>query len=117
MECDNCRKLFCKKCISRWGKNCPFQCPGYLRVRPSSHVLHEFLKIIKVNCHNCEELVFFTEIEDHEEWCKKLKCANKMCQTILEYRSRKEFKVKDKTIQVCDNICYEMYLLQQAFKS
>lgn len=28
MECDNCRKLFCKKCISRWGKNCPFQCPG-----------------------------------------------------------------------------------------
>ena len=117
MECDNCRKLFCKKCISRWGKNCPFQCPGYLRVRPSSHVLHEFIKIIKVVCHNCEELVHFTTIEEHEEWCKKIKCANKQCQTILEYRSRKEFKVKDKEIQVCDNICYEMYLLQQALKS
>ena len=24
MECDNCRKLFCQKCISRWKKNCPF---------------------------------------------------------------------------------------------
>jgi hypothetical protein len=24
MECDNCRGLFCQKCISRWGKNCPF---------------------------------------------------------------------------------------------
>jgi len=45
-----------------------------------------------------------------------LKCANKQCQTILEYRSRKEFKIKDKTIQVCDNICYEMFLLQQAMK-
>lgn len=98
MECDNCRKLFCKKCISRWGKNCPFQCPGFLRVRPSSHVLHEFLKIIKVHCHNCEELVFFADIETHEEWCKKLKCANRQCQTILEYRSRKEFKHKDKTV-------------------
>eukprot|EP00347_Sterkiella_histriomuscorum_P011030 403374016 len=116
MECDNCRKLFCKVCIQRWGKNCPFQCPGILRVRPSSHVIHEFLKIIRVNCHQCEELVNFTTIEEHEEWCKKLKCANKQCQTILEYRSRKEFKVKDKSIQVCDNVCYEMYLLQQAFK-
>lgn len=62
-------------------------------------------------------MVFFFEIEGHEEWCRKLKCANRMCQTILEYRSRKEFKVKDKAIQVCDNVCYELYLLQQAFKS
>jgi hypothetical protein len=112
MECDNCRKLFCKKCISRWGKNCPFQCPGYLRVRPSSHVLKEFIQIMRVVCHNCEELVLFSCIEEHEEWCKKLKCANKQCQTILEYRSRKEFKIKDKMIQVCDNICFEMYNLQ-----
>ena len=28
MECDNCRGLFCQKCISRWGKNCPYHCPG-----------------------------------------------------------------------------------------
>lgn len=39
MECDNCRKHFCKWCIEKWKKNCPFQCPGQLRVRPSSHIL------------------------------------------------------------------------------
>jgi hypothetical protein len=69
-------------------------------------------------CHTCEDLVLFSEIEDHEEWCKKIKCASKTCRSILEYRSRKEFKINDeKTIQVCDNICYEMYQLQQAMKT
>lgn len=112
MECENCRKLFCNKCISRWKKNCPFQCPGILRARASSQVLQKFLEIIKVKCHSCEELVLFAEIEEHEEWCKKIKCASKTCHTILEYRTRKEFKVNDeKTIQVCDNTCYKMYQL------
>lgn len=70
-----------------------------------------------MTCHNCEELVLFTEIEEHEEWCKKIKCANKTCQTILEYRHRKEFKLSDeKTIQVCDDVCYQMYQLQSALK-
>jgi hypothetical protein len=67
-------------------------------VRPSSHVLKEFIQIMQVVCHNCEELTLFSKIEEHEDWCKKLKCANKQCQTILEYISRKEFKVKDKVI-------------------
>ena len=59
----------------------------------------------------------FPLIAEHEEWCRKDKCANKQCQAILEYRSRKEFKFKDSaTIQVCDDICYEMFRLQQALK-
>lgn len=36
---------------------------------------------------------------------------------ILEYRSRKEFQHKDKTIQVCDDVCYQMFRLQQAMKN
>jgi hypothetical protein len=36
---------------------------------------------------------------------------------ILEYRSRKEFQHKDKTIQVCDDVCYQMFRLQQAMKA
>jgi hypothetical protein len=82
-----------------------------LRVRPCSHILQEFIYILKVSCHNCSELVLFPCIQEHEEWCRKDKCANKQCQSILEYRSRKEFKYKEKTIQVCDNICYEMFRL------
>jgi hypothetical protein len=62
-------------------------------------VLKEFLEIIKVKCHTCDELVLFSGIEAHEEWCKQLKCANRSCQTILEYRTRKEFKVsEEKTV-------------------
>jgi len=61
-------------------------------------------------------LVLFPLIQEHEDWCRKDKCANKQCQAILEYRSRKEFKFKDKTIQVCDNVCYEMFRLQNALK-
>jgi hypothetical protein len=87
-----------------------------LRVRPCSHILQEFIYILKVSCHNCSELVLFPCIQEHEEWCRKDKCANKQCQSILEYRSRKEFKYKEKTIQVCDNICYEMFRLQNALK-
>ena len=36
---------------------------------------------------------------------------------ILEYRSRKEFQHKDKTVQVCDDVCYQMFRLQQAMKA
>jgi len=73
---------------------------------------------MKVVCHTCEDLVLFSDIEKHEEWCKKIKCASKTCKHILEYISRKEFKInEEKTISVCDNICYEMYLLQQAMKT
>jgi len=36
---------------------------------------------------------------------------------ILEYRSRKEFQHKEKTIQVCDDVCYQMFRLQQAMKA
>ena len=65
--------------------------------------------------------MLFPLIAEHEEWCKKDKCASKQCQSILEYRSRKEFKFTDNggeetTIQVCDDICYEMFRLQQALK-
>jgi E3 ubiquitin-protein ligase NRDP1 len=77
MECDNCRKLFCKDCISKWQKSCPFQCPGPMRMRPSSHILKEFIQILEIQCHYCEELVLFSQINHHEEWCKKEKCANK----------------------------------------
>jgi hypothetical protein len=55
MECDNCRKLFCKMCITKWDKGCPYHCPGVLRVRPSSHILQEFIFILKVTCQNCSE--------------------------------------------------------------
>ena len=112
MECDNCRKLFCKSCIEKWQKNCPYQCPGIFRLRPCSHILQEFIYILKVTCQSCGELVLFPLINEHEEWCRKDKCANKQCQSILEYRSRKEFKFQDAvTIQVCDDICYEMFRL------
>jgi len=36
---------------------------------------------------------------------------------ILEFRSRKEFQHKEKTIQVCDDVCYQMFRLQQAMKA
>lgn len=117
MECDNCRTLFCQADIQRWNKNCPMQCPGQLRVRPSSHILKEFINILQISCHYCDDLVLFSNISEHEEWCKKDKCANKQCQMILEYRSRKEFQHKDKTIQVCDDVCYQMFRLQQAMKN
>mmetsp|Transcript_17778 Transcript_17778/g.30112 ORF Transcript_17778/g.30112 Transcript_17778/m.30112 type:complete len:202 (-) Transcript_17778:824-1429(-) len=117
MECDNCRKLFCKHCISMWNKNCPYQCPGQLRIRPCSHILKEFIQILQITCHFCEELVLFSNIQEHEEWCKKDKCANKQCHMILEFRSRKEFLYKDKKIQVCDDICYQMFRLQQVLKN
>ena len=77
MECENCRNLFCKACITKWQKNCPFQCPGQLRVRPCSHILKEFIQILQISCHYCQELVLFSNITEHEEWCKKDKCANK----------------------------------------
>jgi hypothetical protein len=56
-------------------------------------------------------------IQEHEEWCKKDKCANKQCQAILEYRSRKEFRLDGSHVsfQVCDNVCYQMFRLQKAF--
>ena len=116
MECDNCRKLFCKACIAKWPKSCPFQCPGQLRVRPCSHILREFIQILQITCNYCEELVLFSQIQEHEEWCKKDKCANKQCQMILEHRSRKEFQYNEKTIQVCDDVCYQMCRLQLAMK-
>ena len=50
--------------------------------------------------------MLFSQIKEHEQWCKKDKCANKQCQMILEFRSRKEFLHKEKTIQVCDDVCY-----------
>lgn len=62
MECDNCRKLFCKACIAKWPKSCPFQCPGQLRVRPCSHILREFIQILQITCNYCEELVLFSQI-------------------------------------------------------
>ena len=92
-ECDNCRKLFCAYCIDKWEKNCPMQCPGQLRMRPSSHILQEFIYILKVTCSTCSEQVLFPLIQEHEDWCKKNKCANKQCQTLLEHKSHKEFKV------------------------
>ena len=35
---------------------------------------------------------------------------------ILEHRSRKEFRIdgSEKTYQVCDNVCYQMFRLQNA---
>jgi len=33
---------------------------------------------------------------------------------ILEHRSRKEFRVDEKTYQVCDNVCYQMFRLHNA---
>ena len=35
---------------------------------------------------------------------------------ILEHRSRKEFKYNEKTVQVCDEVCYQMYRLQLEMK-
>ena len=60
--------------------------------------------------------MLFSQIAEHEEWCKKDKCANKQCQKILEFCSRRQFQHKDKTIQVCDDICYQMYRLQQVMR-
>lgn len=36
---------------------------------------------------------------------------------ILEFRSRKEFQHKDKIVQVCDEVCYQMFRLQQSMKN
>ena len=36
---------------------------------------------------------------------------------ILEFRSRKEFQYKNKGIQVCDEVCYQMFRLQQCMKN
>lgn len=36
---------------------------------------------------------------------------------ILQLRNRKEFIHKEKTYKVCDDVCYQMFILQQAMKN
>ena len=36
---------------------------------------------------------------------------------ILEFRDKKEINFKEKTYQVCDEICHQLFKLQQTFKS
>lgn len=36
---------------------------------------------------------------------------------ILEFWSRKEYQHKDKVVQVCDEVCYQMFRLQYSMKN
>lgn len=71
MICQNCEKVYCKKCIEDNDNKCPSNCiESNIKICNSKN---ELLSNIQYKCNNCSEIVFKNNINDH----LKLNCKHK----------------------------------------
>jgi hypothetical protein len=92
-ECKNCRNNFCKTCILHWmnekNNQCPFRCPGEIKLEKSHRIILDSLRRLKFKCKNNQDGCDFSSIYEnyitHVQNCeyKKDKCPNDLCSEII----------------------------------
>jgi len=77
VQCMNCKKLFCEKCISTWKKTkknnqCPFKCKNPTFKPP--RMFKNLLEKVKFKCEKgCDQEIPYGDLEQHyNETCPKL---------------------------------------------
>ena len=71
MLCQQCEKVYCKRCIENNENKCPSECSESNFIVCNSK--NELLSNIQYTCNNCSEVVFKNNINDH----LKLNCKHK----------------------------------------
>jgi hypothetical protein len=106
VECQNCQRLFCKKCIDQCIKEKPNACPicrNYEEKR-CSPMFYALLSKLKIECENklngCNDVLLYELLEKHqEEQCQyKMKtcrgCQKEMLEKDLDQHERNCSKIK-----------------------
>ena len=73
VECHNCRRIFCKRCIDRWLKEKPGICPicKHYKEDKCSPVFYGMLCRVKITCKNrqngCNDVLSYESLEKHQK--------------------------------------------------
>ena len=105
MQCNNCQKIFCKKCIENYKNDniCPINCqnPKYRE----SEDKNALLSLLKFLCKNCKKEISYNDIQSHlSSGCTTNLLQTKLFEEIFAKKKLKKLEKNEKYKLIGKNV-------------